>query len=75
MKHGKTSVTRAQFEANLAEKILDPAFIEDVQPLLAPDTPHFDVKAAAENVKSAFLTLLPGDPWKDPAQKRDRRKP
>ena len=34
MEHGKTPVSRAQFEANLAGKLKDPAFKGDVQALL-----------------------------------------
>jgi len=65
MEHGKTTVTRAQFEANLAGKLKDAAFRQDVQPLLAPDAPSFDVDAEGERVKTALLALLPDDPWKD----------
>ena len=64
MDHGNTLVTRAQFEANFSEKLLDPSFIADIQPLLAPNAPPFNVKAAGERVKTKLLALLPGDPWK-----------
>lgn len=64
MDHGKTPVTHAQFEANLAEKLLDPSFIADIQPLLAPDAPPFDLKAEGDRVKTMILSLLPGTPWK-----------
>jgi len=75
MNHGKTPVSRAQFEANFANKLKDPGFIADIQPLLAPHAPTYDAVAEAEAVKSAFLARLQGDPWKDPAKKNsDRRK-
>jgi predicted nucleotidyltransferase component of viral defense system len=64
MEHGKTPVTRAQFEANLAGKLKDAAFLGDVQSLLSPDAPPFSVEADGERVRAAFLSLLPGDPWK-----------
>ncbi len=35
MKHGGHKVTRAQFEKNIAAKLLDPAFTADIGPLLA----------------------------------------
>ncbi|MGK5084751.1 nucleotidyl transferase AbiEii/AbiGii toxin family protein [Bdellovibrionota bacterium FG-1] len=80
MEHGKTPVSRAQFEANLALKLTDAAFRGDVQPLLAQGTPAFDVDEAGLQVKTAFLALLPGDSWKGPlekeiAKKKDRRRP
>lgn len=37
MEHGKTLVSRAQFEENLAGKLTDVDFLNDVQPLLARD--------------------------------------
>ncbi len=76
MEHGKTPVTRAQFEANLAGKLKDPAFKGDVQALLAPNAPTFDVEAEGERVKAAFLSLLPGDSWKSPedTQKKSRQR-
>ena len=74
MEHGKTPVSRAQFEANLALKLADGAFRADVRPLLAQDAPDFDVDAAGERVKAVFLALLPGDSWKGPAQKTGGKK-
>lgn len=64
MEHGKTPVTRAQFEANLAAKLRDPAFLGDVQPLLAQGAASFNTEEEGERVKKVFLSLLPGDPWK-----------
>ena len=74
MEHGKTPVSRAQFEANLALKLTDAAFRGDVHPLLAQDAPAFDVDAAGLRVKTAFLALLPGDPWKGPLEKEGTKK-
>lgn len=74
MEHGKTPVSRAQFEANLAAKLTDAAFRADVQPLLAQDAPRFDVDVAGQRVKTAFLALLPGDPWKGPTEKPGAKK-
>jgi predicted nucleotidyltransferase component of viral defense system len=66
MDYGKTPVTRAQFEANLAGKLKDAAFRGDIQPLLVPEAPEFNVDEEGERVKTAFLSLLPGDCWKGP---------
>jgi hypothetical protein len=60
-------ISRAEFEANLAEKLADPVFHADVAPLLAlnPATEvQFDVVRAAESVHDLFLGRLPGEPWK-----------
>lgn len=64
MEHGKTPVTRAQFEANLAGKLKDHAFRNDIHPLLTPDASTFDIDTVANLVTTAFRSLLPGDPWK-----------
>jgi predicted nucleotidyltransferase component of viral defense system len=67
MQHDGAHVSRAEFEANLAGKLADPAFHNDVAPLLAMPTPGqqaFDVAKAAEILKSRLVNKLPGDPWK-----------
>jgi len=56
-------VSRAQFEANLAQKIEDQGFKKDLMPFL-PHGTDFDVPAAAEQVKSKIISKLPGEPWK-----------
>jgi predicted nucleotidyltransferase component of viral defense system len=60
-------VSRAEFEANVAEKLGDPAFHGDIAPLLAMteagENP-FDVSAAAKAVMTQFIARLPGEPWK-----------
>ena len=53
-------VTRALFEENLAGKIDQPAFTEDVQRLLPPGV-TFDVAAGAERIQRELIALLPGD--------------
>ncbi len=59
MKHGKTPVSRAQFEANLALKLTDAAFRGDILPILAQDAPPFDVDEAGERVKTRFSHSCP----------------
>ncbi|MFH1263149.1 MAG: nucleotidyl transferase AbiEii/AbiGii toxin family protein [Pseudomonadota bacterium] len=63
MRHSKTSVSRAEFEANLAGKLKDPLFREDVPPLLAEGT-DWDIEEAASFVLKSLISQLPGEPWK-----------
>jgi len=59
---GRT-VTRAQFEENLARKRRQPDFRDDMAPLLRPGFPWaFDV--AMDSVLADLVAHLPGDPWK-----------
>lgn len=60
-------VSRAEFEANLAEKLSDQVFRADVAPLLVLSDNaevQFNVVRAAESVHDSFLSRLPGEPWK-----------
>jgi len=59
---GRT-VTRAQFEANLAEKRKHPDFRDDVGPLLRPEF-SWDLDAAMDAVLEKIVSRLPGEPWK-----------
>jgi len=61
--HGGVTVSRAEYEANLTEKLRSPVFLEDIQPLLSTGA-DYDVAAAGEIVRSRFIEKLPGDPWK-----------
>jgi predicted nucleotidyltransferase component of viral defense system len=66
-------VSRAEFEANLADKLADPAFRADVMPLLTREINHgtgFDVMRAAEAVHRSLLSRLSGAPWKGPHGRR-----
>jgi len=63
MTHVGASVSHAQFEANLAAKVRDRAFMEDTTPLLALGT-DWDFEAAVRLVSSNLVARLPGDPWK-----------
>lgn len=57
------SVTRAQFEENLALKRNQPDFRDDVGPLLRPGF-SWDLDEAMDTVLDNLIALLPGDPWK-----------
>ena len=63
MAFGGTPVTRAQFEANMAAKLTDPAFSADVSPLLRSGL-HYNAAAAWSRVHGALVSRLPGEPWK-----------
>lgn len=63
MAHEGHSVTRAQFEENLALKLEDPRFMADIGPLLAPQYQR-EPEAEASDVSSRLIELLPGEPWK-----------
>lgn len=53
------SVTRADFETNLAAKLEEPSFRDDIRPLLTDATPY-DPSAAAVVVQSRLIAKLPG---------------
>jgi predicted nucleotidyltransferase component of viral defense system len=55
-----TPVTRAQFEANMAAKLSDPAFLTDVPPLLRTGLKH-DAATAWARVHAMLVSRLPGD--------------
>jgi predicted nucleotidyltransferase component of viral defense system len=63
MAHAEARVTRAQFEANMAAKMGDPTFLNDVPPLLRTGLGH-DPKEAWSRVHDALIVRLPGHPWK-----------
>jgi len=63
MEDGGHSVTRAQFEENMAAKLRDHQFTVDIGPLLAHGY-EWDVSLAADAVQSSLIQRLPGDPWK-----------
>ena len=55
-------VSRAEFEANLSRKLVDPRFLNDIAPLLAPGCP-WDIDDAARYAREDLLPRLPGAPW------------
>jgi len=63
MTRGSTAVTRAMFEANLAEKLASPAFGRDVVPLLRTGE-AYDVDQAGALVLERLVARLPGEPWR-----------
>jgi predicted nucleotidyltransferase component of viral defense system len=63
MAFGGTPVTRAQFEANMAAKISDPPFLNDVPSLLRTGL-AYEPTEAWSRVHATLVTRLPGKPWK-----------
>ncbi|MGI8784384.1 MAG: nucleotidyl transferase AbiEii/AbiGii toxin family protein [Acidobacteriota bacterium] len=63
MEHEGHTITRAQFEENLALKMRNEAFLADIGPLLATGY-QWDPDAAALVISSRLIEILPGEPWK-----------
>lgn len=61
--HEGLSVSRAEMEKNFLEKIADPAFAADIEPLVAPGV-RWDLPTAAADVRRTFIGRIPGGPWK-----------
>jgi predicted nucleotidyltransferase component of viral defense system len=63
LERGGLSVSRAEFEANMAGKLASGDFRTDVAPLLR-DPAGYDIDAAAMLVHDRLIARLPGEPWK-----------
>jgi len=63
MQHGGAAVSRAEFEANLADKLADDLFIADLSMLL-PEGGDYDPMVAADLVQDTLISGLAGAPWK-----------
>jgi predicted nucleotidyltransferase component of viral defense system len=61
--HDGLTVSRAEFEANLADKLKDEVFLEDLQQLI-PTTAEYDPETAIKVVQYELIEKLPGEPWK-----------
>ena len=61
--HEGLRVSRAEFEANLEEKLSDATFLGDITPLLAPNCP-WDLIDAERYAREELLARLPGKAWK-----------
>lgn len=65
-------ISRAEFEANIHDKISDPLFLQDILPLLPGDVKNsYDFKNGHILLRERFLNLMHGDPWKKKAKKAD----
>lgn len=63
LEEGGHRISRAEFEANMAAKLQDRAFLEDIAPLL-PTGAHYDVASAAALLHERLVARLRGEPWK-----------
>ncbi len=58
-------MTRAEFEANIAEKLTDVAFTDDIFSLLPyPINTTYDPLIATNHILEKIISLLPGEEWK-----------
>ncbi|MBF0367750.1 MAG: nucleotidyl transferase AbiEii/AbiGii toxin family protein [Oligoflexia bacterium] len=66
IKFSGNKITRAEFEENLYLKLLDPLFINDINPLLKINTQEIgvDMEFYSKHIYSDLLSLIPGEPWK-----------
>ena len=60
----KISISRAEFEKNLTQKMDTDEFINDIKVLLTENT-HWDPQTAYRIVMDELVVKLPGKPWKD----------
>lgn len=56
------TISRAEYEENMAYKIQDDLFIEDIIPLL-PANISYDQFSSYNLIHEKILSYLPGDPW------------
>ena len=57
MQHGEHTVTKKQFEDNIAAKLQDKNFASDIGPLLAAGY-EWDLGAMSEKVNDSLICLL-----------------
>jgi predicted nucleotidyltransferase component of viral defense system len=63
LSHEHLEVSRAQFEANMHEKMNSKVFKTDIHPILHPDQ-TFNMASAYASVHEALIVRLPGESWK-----------
>ncbi len=73
MKHEGHSVSRAEFERNLHEKQSDPAFLNDITPLLGTSV-QYNAVDAMELVRRTLIEKLPGASWRGTSAPPKRKK-
>ena len=66
LEHEGNRITRAEFEKNLASKMQNHDFKEDVKPLLIEGI-EYNAEDACSFVLDNLVSKLPGEPWKGPA--------
>ena len=68
MEHEKHSISRAECEMNLCEKLEDPRFLGDMEPLLTSST-SWNPKAAGIYILEVLAPLMPGEAWQKTEEK------
>ena len=69
MKREGHQISRAEFERNLHDKQNNPAFLDDIKPLLAVSV-RYEAAEAMALVREVLIQRLPGDPWRGPGPAR-----
>jgi predicted nucleotidyltransferase component of viral defense system len=67
IEHDGASISRAEFESNLLEKLADPVFTEDISPLLVlgeHPSSALHPQNAGRIVMDKLIALIPGEAWK-----------
>jgi hypothetical protein len=59
------SISRAQYEANMTQKLASADFRNDVTPMLL-DESSYDIDEAYGLVHERLIARIPGEPWKGP---------
>ena len=72
VKHGGVSISRAEFEKNMIAKLKDPAFLDDINPLL-PAGVEYSTHIAGARIQDRLVSRLRGEPWKGRAKKNAKR--
>jgi len=65
MKNEGKSISRAEFENNLFNKMSDKPFLDDTETLLVSDA-SYNAPGAYKKVLENFINKLPGEPWAGP---------
>ena len=61
--HDGSTVSRAEFEANMSSKLSSAEFLDDLR-LLLPSEVEYDPLKAARVVVDELIAKLPGEPWR-----------
>jgi hypothetical protein len=68
LQHDGISVFRSDFERNLIAKLGDPAFLNDISPLL-PSGEACNTTLAGVLIQKRLVAKLRGEPWKGSGKK------
>jgi predicted nucleotidyltransferase component of viral defense system len=71
LQHDGISVSHAEFEKNLIAKLGDPAFLNDISPLLRAGV-SYDSAIAGVLIQKRLVAKLRGEPWKGGGKKNTK---